>query len=101
MIRRTEITIETHRRLVIRRLHGARRGWCEGCFDEVEMITPNEAATAADVSSRTIYRWIEAGKIHFSEQFGALLICGRSLESNVANGRRALATQPALPHQKN
>ena len=79
MSRRTEITIETHRRLVVRPLRGWLRAWCGDCLDEVRMITPNEAAALMNVSSRTIYRWIEGGGLHFTEDSGTLLVCMASL----------------------
>jgi excisionase family DNA binding protein len=83
MIKRTEITIETNRVLIIRRRRGFIRGWCEGCLAEVQMFTPSEAATLASVSSRTIYRWIEEAKLHFFEEFrGSLLVCSESLRAN-------------------
>ena len=88
MNRRTEITVETHRLLVIRRRRGSVRGWCGRCLAEVEMITPNEAALLASVSSRTIYRWIEEAKLHFSEELsGSLLVCVDSFARRNSNER--------------
>lgn len=44
------------------------------------MITPDEAAALCEVSTRTIYRWLESGTIHFSETASeGLLICLSSL----------------------
>lgn len=44
------------------------------------MITPDEAAALCEVSTRTVYRWLEQGSIHFSEtEAGSLFICLRSL----------------------
>jgi excisionase family DNA binding protein len=44
------------------------------------MITPDEAAALCEVSTRTVYRWLETGAIHFSETVGeGLLICLSSL----------------------
>jgi len=44
------------------------------------MITPEEAAALCEVSTRTIYRWLESGAIHFSETASeGLLICLSSL----------------------
>jgi predicted site-specific integrase-resolvase len=44
------------------------------------MLTPDEGAAIANVSTRAIYRWIEAGKLHFFEiPEGPLLICSTSL----------------------
>lgn len=47
------------------------------------MITPDEAATILSCSTRTIYSWVEAAKIHFSEQpEGSLLVCLDSLPAD-------------------
>jgi len=43
-------------------------------------VSPLEAAALCDVSTRTIYRWLESGTIHFSETLGkGLVICLNSL----------------------
>jgi excisionase family DNA binding protein len=48
------------------------------------MITVEEAASLAHVSSRTIYRWIEGGELHFIETpAGRVLICFDSLSFGV------------------
>ena len=78
--RRTEITIETRRVLLIRRPRGSERAWCPECAADLRMITPEEAAILTKVSSRTIFRWVEADRLHFSETPGGLLlICLESL----------------------
>ena len=47
------------------------------------MVTPDEAAQLWQVSTRTIYRRIETGRLHFTEtERGFSLICLQSLESN-------------------
>src|SRR5215470_3970445 len=80
--RRTEFTIETHRVLVLHRRGVSNLAWCSGCAEEVKMITPGEAVMLTHVSSRTIYRWVEADKIHYAETSeGLLLICLNSLIS--------------------
>ena len=80
MKRRTEITIETERLVVV----GGRRQrvvrWCAPCDMHVEMLSTDEAAILARVSSRTIFSWVEAGKIHYTETAeGLLLICPNSI----------------------
>ena len=78
--KRTEISIETHRVLVISRLRKSAPVWCCSCRAQVNMVMPDEAAVLAGVSSRTIYRWIEAEKLHFTETpDGLLRICLNSL----------------------
>jgi len=39
------------------------------------MVTPDAAASASGQSVRTIYRWLEAGRLHCSEEERGLLIC--------------------------
>jgi predicted site-specific integrase-resolvase len=44
------------------------------------MVTTDEAAILARVSARTIFRWVEAGRVHYTETpEGLLLICPDSL----------------------
>ena len=53
---------------------------CERCAEPSGMITPDEAAAVCDVSTRTIYRWLESGEIHFREELdGSVHICLISL----------------------
>jgi len=47
------------------------------------MLTPDQAATIANVSSRTIYRRVEDGEMHYMETAeGHLLVCANSIELN-------------------
>jgi predicted site-specific integrase-resolvase len=44
------------------------------------MVTADDAATIAKVSSRTIYRRVEAGETHYTETAeGRLLVCTNSI----------------------
>ena len=46
------------------------------------MVTPDEAAQLCRVSTRTIYRRIETGRLHFTETEGGFsLVCFQSLGS--------------------
>jgi hypothetical protein len=55
-------------------------GWCDSCGMKVRMVTAKDASRLAQVTPRTIYRWAEAGQLHFTEsQDGLLLICLKSL----------------------
>jgi hypothetical protein len=81
--RRTEITVETETRLVVRRGAEALRAWCGGCGAESQMLTPREAALISGVSTRLIYARVEGGALHFDElPDGTLLVCGRSVGLN-------------------
>jgi hypothetical protein len=79
-IRRTEITVETERLLVVSRRGGAFEGWCEGCGRATRLLTAEEAARAAGLSLRALCRLVEAGQLHFTEtEGGSLFICPDSL----------------------
>lgn len=87
--RRIEITVEKHRVVMLSHRNHSVQAWCHSCCDEVQMVTPDEAAQRCQVSTRTIYRWIEIGQLHFTEtENGFSLVCHQSLESkmNPASG---------------
>ena len=78
--KRVEITVETERILFISHRQTTAVTWCKGCGRRGEMLTVDDAARSARVSSRTMYRWVEAGKVHFIETGdGCLLVCRDSL----------------------
>ena len=79
------MTIETEESVVLRGSLDQRSTlkWCPVCGRRVEMVTPGQAARIADVSTRTVYRWIEAARVHFTEDRGHLLICLPSLPASV------------------
>lgn len=78
--RRTKVVVETQQFLLIKRRGSQASAWCRSCAKRVRMITPEEAALILRTSTRTIYSWVEADFIHFSEQpGGSLLICLDSL----------------------
>lgn len=81
MKRRTEIFIETERLVVMTRTFSRRElHWCSRCDESVDMLSTDHAALVAQVSSRTVFRWVEAGMVHSSEtRDGLLLICPNSL----------------------
>jgi hypothetical protein len=76
---RTEITLEIDRTIVIG--HGTlNEHWCTGCHQRLKMLTIDQAAVRAGVSSRTICHWADAGQIHsFENAEGLLLICPISI----------------------
>jgi lipoate-protein ligase A len=76
----TEITVETEQILIVRRPTGGGEAWCDGCAAIVRMVTPEEAATLTQTTTRDLYRRVEAGEMHFAERpEGALLLCLNSL----------------------
>lgn len=81
--RRIEITVERHRLVVLNQRNHATAAWCEICGQRVQMLTPDQAAQLCQVSTRTIYRRIENGRLHFTEtEKGFSLVCLQSLETN-------------------
>jgi excisionase family DNA binding protein len=52
--------------LIVRR-RSSKRAWCAACEAEVEIITVKEVTVIVGVSSRTIYRRVETGRIRFME----------------------------------
>ena len=49
------------------------------------MVTPEEISAWEDVSTRAIYQWVEAGRVHFKEiQDGTVMICPASLPTGRA-----------------
>jgi excisionase family DNA binding protein len=59
---------------------------CDKCKAPNGMVTPDEAASLYEVSTRTIYQWLELGTLHFTETVGeGLLICLSSLASAATN----------------
>lgn len=87
MKKRTKIIIETHQVQIIRRGKLSVQAWCPQCSATVPMLTPEEAAALAQVTTRTIYRLAEAGELHFTETLeGALLICLSSYTNSIKQG---------------
>jgi hypothetical protein len=78
--KRTEIRIEIDELILVKRRPGPMQISCPVCRAEVAMVTPEQAATIAHVSTRTIYSWIEEERVHFRREPGrSLLVCAASL----------------------
>jgi hypothetical protein len=61
--------------------------WCPRCADFVAMLTPEQAAAVAGVSTRHVFRWLEADRLHFVETTGlSPLVCTASLPATAARG---------------
>ena len=80
MKKRTEITIETERFLVVSRGRNRPMLWCSDCDDKVPMLTVVEAAMTAGTTPLVISELAEAGKLHFALLLdGRQFICSNSL----------------------
>jgi len=81
--KKSETTIETHQVIMVRRANQIFHGWCPACGAEVQLFTADQAAGIAGTSTRTVYRWVESGTVHFQETAeGRMLICNNSLLAN-------------------
>src|SRR4051812_25170689 len=91
--KRTKITIERERLLVVAPARARAKGWCEACRAEVRMVGAQEAAAITGLKERAIFRLIEEGRLHFAETpRGALSICLNSLlEHGSAGGGESRA----------
>jgi hypothetical protein len=84
------MVVEHDEIILVRRRWGAVRMWCKQCGEQVSMLRVEDASTLAGTTTRTIYRWIEAGRLHFAESDkGLVLICAQSLASLVSPDRAA------------
>jgi hypothetical protein len=77
--KRTEITIETERTLVIRRRRVV-RAWCRECSSEVDMLSLADVGAMTGMSQTTLHDCSQAQQWHFGEgQDGVALVCLESL----------------------
>jgi hypothetical protein len=77
-----QFSIETERPFAAHTLQQRRCAWCAACGQQVEIVTAF-AAVEREVNLYTIYRWAEAGVIHFlTTAEGQLLVCLNSLMRN-------------------
>ncbi|HYE14932.1 MAG TPA: hypothetical protein VD968_10870 [Pyrinomonadaceae bacterium] len=88
MKRRTEITIETERILLINRRAGSSRPRCPVCAQAAGMVPEGEAAALLGVTIEELRRAAVAVGAHtLVEGGGRLLLCLESLLSPEAEGR--------------
>lgn len=81
-----DVATEKRRVVIINRSYLSPQKTCDRCPEPSGMITPDETAALCNVSTRTVYRWLETGAIHFSETAeGMLLICLNSLATTAVN----------------
>ena len=80
MQKRTEITIETERLLVINQRHERVGLWCGHCATTLPMLTVDVASRIAGVTALEIFRLMESGKIHTGiTREGRLFVCPNSI----------------------
>lgn len=92
----TKTIILKSERLIISRPGKTISALCEECAGG--MLTLEEALVVAGVSSRVIYRRVEAGAVHFAETpEGLLLTCLNALASHVGMAESPAEQQAILP----
>ena len=75
--RRTRITIEAERILIIARQHAA-YGWCERCGLEVELIPSAQASHLLHLAEERLHGQ-QQGKLHLEQAKDGLVVCLKSL----------------------
>ena len=96
--RKIEMVVEQDEIILVRRRRGAVRLWCNRCEEQVSMLRVEDASALVGVTARTIYRWIEAGRLHFAESDkGLVLICAQSLASFISADRTAEGKRACSP----
>jgi hypothetical protein len=87
-------TIEARQLFVIRQPQDWLLSWCPGCAGDTTMVAPDVAASLCAVNTLTVYRWVEAGAVHFNETLeGRLFVCLNSLPQVDAEGALLLAAR--------
>jgi hypothetical protein len=71
---RMEITVETHRILVIRAASNLDKGWCERCGRPTVRISL-QAAAQERISTGALSRHIDEGRLHFTNSSDGSFIC--------------------------
>ena len=62
-----EMIVEHDEVLLVRQRSRALQVWCDGCRERVPMLRVEDAALLVAATPRAVYRWVEAGKLHFAE----------------------------------
>lgn len=75
-----EFEIEINQIVVVRKIDSLVQAWCAGCVAEGQWVTPEHAAIISNSDTRSIYRRVEAGAVHFLERTDyPPLVCLNSL----------------------
>ena len=86
--RRTKITVETLRVVLISDGGSSDTALCGLCGAPTRWVTPDSAAAIVGITAPTIHRWVEDQRIHFVKTPAGLLhICLTSLCESAAMTR--------------
>ena len=81
MGKRREQRIEIHERVILRSGNNLRLTLCAACSpDDSVLLSPEQASNLTGIPTRSIYRLVESGTIHFREATnGKLTVCVKTL----------------------
>jgi hypothetical protein len=83
----TQVTLETKRVQIIRRLRSS-RSWCTECARDVDMVGPEEAGALTGMTQPELLQLAKSGSWHFSRSLeGRQVICLDSLMKSLPNGK--------------
>ena len=75
-----EFVIEINQTVMVSKIDSLIQGWCVSCAAEGQWVTPEHAALISNTDTRSLYRRIEEGEVHFTESTdGPALVCLNSL----------------------
>jgi len=75
-----EFQIEINQTVIVKKIDSLIQAWCAGCGAEGQWVTADHAAIISNTDTRSIYRRIELGEVHFLESTdGPALVCLNSL----------------------
>jgi len=75
-----EFEIEINQTVIVKKIDSLVQAWCAGCGAEGQWVTADHAAVISNTDTRSIYRRIELGEVHFLESTdGPALVCLNSL----------------------
>ena len=85
MGKRREERIEIHERLIVRTASGVASRAVRRCSSgDSLLLSPDQASSLTGIPARLIYRWVEAGAIHYRElPNGKLTVCIKTLLSRI------------------
>jgi hypothetical protein len=79
---RARIAIEVEEVVVLRRSGAVPRGFCAGCLEDVDLVTPAQAGLVGSLPILAVSRLVESGALHAVRLPGAALgVCLPSLLS--------------------
>lgn len=76
------MTVQTREIVVVHRHLPRTLRFCPECRKTLWMVSSDEARQLAGISTRTLYRWLESGRLHYVETpTGDVRVCLESLQA--------------------